>query len=63
MNNMIDQNEKEVIYLHEHIEGLEGLINSLFTEIERLKKEAEWKSFKSMFLDILLLEQYRYQKN
>lgn len=41
MNTMIDQNEKEVIYLHEHIEGLEGLINSLFTEIERLKKEVE----------------------
>ena len=37
---MIDL-DKEIIHLHEHIEGLEGLINSLFTEIERLNQEVE----------------------
>ena len=40
MNIMIDL-DKEIIHLHEHIEGLEGLINSLFTEIERLNKEVK----------------------
>jgi|DEB0MinimDraft_12_1074336.scaffolds.fasta_scaffold235520_1 hypothetical protein len=40
MNIMIDL-DKEIIHLHEHIEGLEGLINSLFTEIERLNQEVE----------------------